>query len=144
MASRTKYTPEKGQQICSLLAKGMPLKESASVVGLSESTVTHWLAFGQAGRKPFSDFHADVEKARALFVARSLEQIRAGGSDGKDWKATAWILGKLRPVQFGDRVQVHVTTALEEMLDKLRDGLEPSAYNRVLEILGGDSGPPAG
>lgn len=137
MGRPTKFDPVKAQQICAVLSKGGYLQDACALVELEYRTVQRWIAQGEeSAREPYHRFAKDVAHARAQHTMLALQDIQ----NGENWRAKAWVLGKLRPMQFGDRVRVQVTDELEGILDRLKDNLDPAAYAQVVAVLAGEAG----
>jgi hypothetical protein len=139
----TKFDAEKAQTICALLQNGNFLSDAAAFVGVSTNTVEGWIEKGKkATAGEFAQFASDVAKARAIFSISATKQISGGRKNSKDLQ---WLLSKLQPKKFGDRVRVHVEQSIEEILAKLEAGLDGPTFERVIEVLGGAAGAgPAG
>lgn len=142
MGRPAKFDQKKAGQILTALTEGNFLEDAAALVRVSRRTVERWIEKGRerAGKEEtdeYAKFAMDVDHARAQFAFVSLRDIRSGTkrSDG-----LRWILERTRPRQFGERVQVHVQAEINGLLDKLQGALEPSVYNRVLEIITGEAG----
>jgi len=55
-----------------------------------------------------------------------------------DWKAAAWRLERKQPRRYGPRVAVSVQQELDAVLDRLKKGLPPEWYEKVLELMAAD------
>lgn len=96
----TKLTPEVWDAICLGVEKGMSPSRSAIHTGVSPKTLSDW-------RAENDDFSQAIDQARSRGIAKRIETIDGAiHSDGrKDWKAQAWLLGKMAPDEFGEKVQ---------------------------------------
>lgn len=132
------FDKAKAQEICAKLRLGHFLTHAAALVRVPERTVHHWLSQGRkATSGPLHDFALDVDYARADFVDHALIPIRRGGKNAKDLQ---WLLSKLQPKTHGDRIAVHLEEGISEIVEALRAGLEPEAFERVVEVLGAEVG----
>jgi hypothetical protein len=133
----TKFDVEKGQRVCSALSEGLFLTDAAAIVGVDVRTVERWIEAGRRGREPYAGFAKDVDHARAQFVLLSLRKIREGADDTRGLR---WLLERLRPRQYGDRVQVHIENHVNELLEQLEKVLPPDVYELVLAVASGEGG----
>lgn len=91
MARPSKLTPETGETIRRYLLDGNTVEAAAEAAGISRRTFYDWMERAQAGgegSKPYRDFAAEVERARAQAEAQLVETI----ADAKSWQAAAWLL----------------------------------------------------
>lgn len=77
-----------------------------------------------------------MEKAQAESESRDVAIIAKAASD--DWKAAAWRLERKQPRRYGPRVAVSVQQELDAVLDRLKKGLPPEWYEKVLELMAAD------
>jgi hypothetical protein len=118
------YTPEIGARVCELIESGQSLLDIESRDDMpSHPTVAKWLA-------DFPDFAAGYARARRIYIDRMGDEILAISDDARnDWMdrqqgedtvrvvdhehvtrsklrvdTRKWVLSKLRPDQYGDRV----------------------------------------
>ena len=56
-----------------------------------------------------------------------------------DWRAAAWRLERKWPRRYGVRVAVSVQQELDAVLDRLKKGLPPEWYEKVLELMAADN-----
>ena len=93
--------------ITSAVASGLPLKDAARLAGIDVATLRRW-------RHDDPDVDQAVKTAKAVMVARNIERIQQAA--GTDWKASAWLLERRAPEQFGKRSVVEVEAAVEHPL----------------------------
>lgn len=134
---KSTYDPKIGTQICALLSEGSFLSDACALVKVPARTVEDWIHKGNEGEEPYVQFAQEVAQARAQFTHLALKDIRVNGGDKT--ASIRWHLSKLQPIKFGDRVQVHLTNALEEKLEALREAFPPETYARIVEVLAGES-----
>jgi hypothetical protein len=138
MGRPSKFDAKKAEDICTLLKGGNTLKHAAAFCRVEESTVKKWIARGRKeSGTAFARLADDVAHARAVFFVESTQVVRKGGKNSKDRQ---WLMSKLDPLRFGDRVAVHLEEGLTDILEALKAGLEPEVFERVVEILGAEAG----
>lgn len=149
----SKLTKVVEDSILASLEEGLPLSTAARLAGVAADTVREWIARGKGtdGRPRvarYAVFAQRITRARANAEAALVAQVRKGVTGGglPDWKASAWLLERTRPEQYGQTVQVKakVDAELNETIGRLRAGLDPATYERVLGVLadvaaGGDA-----
>jgi hypothetical protein len=123
MAGRkTKYTPETVNKITDAVREGLPFETAAALASISSFTFYDWKA-----QKP--EFSEAIEKARSEFEQQAITRIKAAGvhrrvlknkrgepiTDEKGnirldstvegaWQADAWILERIMPEKYGNRM----------------------------------------
>jgi hypothetical protein len=99
---RTKLSPKIQASICLCLQSGCSRDTAAAFAGISRSTLVEWLRRGRSERTGIYDrFVRACAKAHAIFVIRSLLEIRAAAETGGEWQAAAWRLERRCPQQYG-------------------------------------------
>ena len=86
----------------------MTWARAAEASGVGLSTLHEWRQRGEAGEALFVDLVERLKKAEANGIARALESIRSA-SEGGAWQASAWILERRYPADYGRRSEVAVT-----------------------------------
>lgn len=84
------------------IEKGMPLKESAMLAGISYDTLNRWTKRGENEDAPeeFRHLCKALNRAKAVAMLRHVSVIDRAGERG-DWRASAWILERRHPEKFG-------------------------------------------
>lgn len=122
----------------------LPIGTACELAGVSRPTYHAWMAAGEEGAQPYADFLAAVRRARAEGEQQRLKQVREGvnGSGIPDWRANAWILERRYPDKYGASVTVRKAeeNALELIIDRLREGLDPETFARCLVVIVGEGG----
>ena len=137
---RPKFDAETTQRIVDLVRAGNYLDTAATAAGLHRTTLHRWLRQGREQKRGmYRKFLNTVEKAQAESESRDVALIAKASAD--DWRAAAWRLERKAPRRYGLRIQVGVQEELEAALDRLKAGLEPEVYERVLELLSAESEP---
>ena len=132
--ARPKLDPAVTQRIVDLIRAGNYLEVAATAAGIHKSTLYRWLRYGRNQvRGRYRRFLVAVEKAQAESEARDVALIAKAAAT--DWRAAAWRLEKKLPRRYGPRVQISVQQELDAVLDRLKAGLPPDQFERVLEII---------
>ena len=95
----SEYTPECVQTICASVAKGAPLKDAAADGGIDYGTLARW-----RNEEDKEEFREALARAEALFKARHTTNIEAHSVF--DWKASAFLLERRFPKDFGAKETV--------------------------------------
>lgn len=93
----TKYTPERIQKMCDLIASGATKSCAQQMAGIGESTFIAWY-----NTKP--EFKERIDTAEAMAEARYQAIVAKCANDG-DWKAAAWWLARRRKKDYAERVE---------------------------------------
>lgn len=104
MARPTKLTPELQAKIAGAIAAGNYQETACELAGIHPSTFYLWMARGEGGRKPYSEFFEAIKKAEAAAEAKRIQQITKASDT--DWKAAAWYLERRYPDRWGRRDRV--------------------------------------
>jgi transposase len=101
-----KLTPEMIEQICDLLIQGSPIAGAAMLTGISESTIYRWLKIGKSegADSIYIELVARVGEAIESSKFELLQRMRIAGSKPEHWRATAWMLERRFPEEFGKNV----------------------------------------
>jgi hypothetical protein len=122
--------------------------DAADLVGISHSSVDEWMTRSKSGEEPYAGFSRAVLHARAAVKAESIARVRSGRliNGELDWKASAFLLERQHPAEYGPQqvVAVKFEKELEAALDRLdaiKDKLGADAYNLVCAALAGERAP---
>jgi hypothetical protein len=85
----------KQQTFLRLIAAGLSVRDAARQIGVSRSTIFHRKQENPA-------FAAACDQARFQTLPALLEHVQSEGA--RSWRASAWLLERLRPDLFGRRV----------------------------------------
>ena len=136
---RPKFDSETTRRLVDLVRAGNYLDTAATAVGIHKTTLHRWLRLGRKQKHGlYRKFLNAVEKAQAESESRDVALIANASSD--DWRAAAWRLERKAPQRYGLRVQVGVQEELEGVLDRLKNGLDPAVYEKVLELMAAEEG----
>jgi hypothetical protein len=119
----------KQQVYLRLLAGGYSPRDAARHVGVSASTV-------REKKRASPAFAAAYDEAKAQAVPTLLETIHQSGQ--RSWRASAWLLERLRPAQFGRRVALGVDPAVLRPPQRRRAYMDEEAINEFFGRLRGN------
>ncbi len=144
--------PELTEAIVTLLSEGLSIKSAANLCGVSERAYHEWTRRGQAGEEPYAAFFDAASRARDGWKARLISRIEASAAGG-DWRASAFLLERQFPAEFGGRHEegkrgadglpagtvtpiVHVTVHHDEASDAARKrfGTPPPNRSRTASL----------
>ena len=108
MGRPSKLTPEVEARIVEAVELGATWERAADAAGVGASTLGLWRRRGEAGDAPYSAFLAALKRAEGAGVERALRTIREA-AEGGAWQASAWILERRYPADYGRRSEVAVT-----------------------------------
>lgn len=117
----TLYSDELGDQLCALIAGGVPIRLAARSLGIGRSTLYDWRAAGGEGLAPYVTFVAKLERALARVEATLTLSLTSAAK--KDWRAAAWWLERRRPQRYGAKQTLRVEKPLNEISDAELDAL---------------------
>ena len=107
MGRPSKLTPEVEARIAEAVELGATWERAADAAGVGASTLRDWRQRGEAGEVPFAAFLASLKRAEGAGVERALRTIREA-AEGGAWQASAWILERRYPADYGRRSEVAV------------------------------------
>ena len=105
----TKYTAILAHQICEHVSKGIPMRQAAQALGISESTFHRW-------RREKDDFAEMIDQAIGVSESRLITEI----SVNEDWRAKAWILERRFPERWSKREQIDMNVSKSEGLEEIK------------------------
>ena len=105
----TKYTAILANQICDYVSKGIPMRQAAQSLGISESTFHRW-------RRDKDDFAEMIDQAIGVSESRLITEI----SVNEDWRAKAWILERRFPERWSKREQIDMNVSKSEGLEEIK------------------------
>ena len=110
----TKLNPTIQGLLCDAIVKGLPFNHACSLVGISYQTMREWMKKGKNQLEGlYRDFYVAIKKSEALVVQNALESIHSASRAGT-WTASAWLLERRYPEQFGrKRLQSEEVTPIE-------------------------------
>ena len=99
MARPQKYTPERAEQLCSLLEIGVTRVSASAAIGISEDTFARWLRAKDPSYSSFADSVRLAEARCGVRMARILMEAAEAG----DYRAALGWLKLARPDDWGDK-----------------------------------------
>jgi transposase len=117
----SKYSSIIANNICDLIAKGVPLKQAAKAVNISEQTLHNW-------RKKKEEFGEMVEQALGVSEVRLISEI----STNEDWRAKAWILERRFPDRWSKRERIEMSVEHSSGIDEVKAMFEQT--NNLLSV----------
>jgi len=100
MAAKGKYTQATIDAITQALKLGATYRRACAAAGISEQTFNEW-------RRNKASFSEAIEKAEYDFTQRHLEVIEKAATKDGTWQASAWMLERRYPSEYGKQVQEH-------------------------------------
>lgn len=111
--AKTKLNPTIKKQIGDNITLGMPLKFAAEAAGISEVTFYNWMNRGESESKgQFFEFHEYIKECQSKAVQLHLKLITKAATEGA-WQASAWILERRHPEEFGRREKIEMDANLK-------------------------------
>lgn len=122
------YSEQNRKEICEkyleLLTEGLGPSDAARVCQVPHQTFEEW-------RHKDDEFSQKVFAARAAFKLHHLRNVSKGGSQW--WAASAWMLERNFPEEFGQRSTVSLQgNVTDEMVKRLNAGRERAAKAGLL------------
>ena len=105
----TKYSMILAHQICEHVSKGIPMRQAAQALGISESTFHRW-------RRDKEEFSEMIGQAIGVSESRLITEI----SSCEDWRAKAWILERRFPDRWSKREQIDMNVSKSEGLEEIK------------------------
>lgn len=125
------------------LEDGLPQSTAAELSGISQATFYGWMQLGEQGIDLYSEFFEAVVLAKATGEKKLIDAVQIGTLDpAQGWRAASWLLERRYPDKYGASVTVRKAEekALGVMLERLRTGLDPATFARVITCLAEDEG----
>lgn len=84
----------------------MPIKFAAQASGICEDTYYNWMQRGEEEKTgPYAEFLEYIKECQAAGVEANLKLIKRASNAGS-WQASAWILERRYPEEFGRREKI--------------------------------------
>lgn len=103
MARPSELTQDVADTLLTSLER-MPIKSACALAGVAPSTYRRWVRRGEAGEPLYEEFAIKARRVRASFAQELVRGIETAGKD--DWRASAWLLERLFPREFGLRQRI--------------------------------------
>ena len=149
-------------RICARVRAGVPPAVAARAEEVGRSTWYNWLAVGQgtASAALLEDYPdparyealiAALDTAAALFECDCVEALKNPPDDWYDSRGRldkghvnrmTWLLERIQRERYGLRLQIEDLRdkAAEELIERLREGLDASTFERCVAVLAGEGG----
>lgn len=134
--AKSKLTLELQKKIGDNITLGMPLKFAAEAAGISEKTFYLWMERGEnetSGK--YHDFFIYCNNCKSTAVKLHLTLITKAAKDGS-WQASAWILERRHPEEFGRKDKLELDGKLKHSGDL---NLHTLSDDELMEIIINDS-----
>lgn len=144
---RNRFIPEVQEIMINGFENGLAKYRVCTLAGISHTTFEKWERYAADGKKMYVDFINKCEKAKEKFILDNLKNIK-DASDGnlsitetketidrsgnttqkvittktipKDWRSSAWLLGKIAPEDFGENKTTE-NNNLNNLVQSLKD-----------------------
>ena len=113
MGRPLKLTPETQARIVEAVELGATWERAADAAGVGASTLGLWRRKGEAGEVPYVTFLLALKRAEGAGVERALRVIRKA-AEGGAWQASAWLLERRYPADYGRRSEVSVQASASQ------------------------------
>ena len=113
MGRPSKLTPAVAARIVEAVELGATWERAADAAGVGASTLGLWRRKGEAGEVPYVTFLLALKRAEGAGVERALRVIRKA-AEGGAWQASAWLLERRYPADYGRRSEVAVSARVAE------------------------------
>ncbi len=121
--------------------RGVTPYVAAELEGVPRSTHYDWMRWGKEGHEPYLAYSETVARAVAEWRATLETQVSdhavtLSNSGTVDTKTAQFILERRFKEDYGRTLQLEANAnAVREIIARLREGLDPSTFQRVLGIL---------
>jgi len=102
----TKYTPDRVKRIVKAIADGNTHKVACALGGIHPDTFYTWI-------KEYPEFSDTVKKAEAEAESFHVDRIKLHSF--RNWQASAWMLERRNPEEWGKKDKVDVTSNGEKI-----------------------------
>ena len=131
--------------IISFIRNGNYIKTACMAAGISNATFHNWV--NRAGNyhpdngdeqdKIYFDFLEELKMAEAENIARNVQNIQSYGDSSKqsNWTASAWLLERKYPSEFGRRMELEVgpSKVLIALQERARQYKELTTVDTIVE-----------
>jgi transposase len=138
--AKSKLTTQIKKEIGNNIKLGMPLKFAAEAAGICEDTFYEWMKRGEREKKGmYSEFSEYIKQCQSVAVQLHLKIITKAASAGS-WQASAWILERRHPEDFGRKDKVNLDANLNHAgkvdVSKLTDEeLQQAIENELSKLI---------
>ena len=121
------YTPEKAEQVLSLMRDGESLRIACNSAGVNKSTFLLWVEREQGlsdqyarAREEMLDSQAEELEAIGNHAAAAETAVQVAGLRLKA-DNRKWLLSKLAPKKYGDKLEIDQRTTLTDLTEEQLD-----------------------
>ena len=104
--------PDVRKTILTYIEQGNYIKTACIAAGVSDTAFHNWISRAESpgeGDEVYVAFLSDFKKARAENIAHNLKNIQdASDNDSRQWTASAWLLERMEPSEYGKRVELDI------------------------------------
>lgn len=109
----SKLTPETCKAIVDGITIGMPYHAAAQAAGITYETFNNWMNRGKKAKSGrYFQFFQDIKEAESRGIRNNLILITKAAKEGS-WQASAWILERRHPEDFGRREKVNMNADMK-------------------------------
>lgn len=113
-----RFNEEIVEQLCNAREHGLNITDCANLCNISRQTLHDWLDKGKKAKSgKYKKFYERFQKANTKFKFYHLDKITKNDS----WQASAWILERTFPEEFGKKDKVDVNGNVDVGLKRLKD-----------------------
>ena len=138
---RRKFTPELGQKIANLIAKGYMIGDACTACGIHRQTYYNWLKLAKkSDDKELKDFAWAIAQARVEDKARAENVLRdlAYGTEEEspNFHALRYLLTHKYPKDWGDLDNQKIKENTQRVLEIIKENVDPEKFNSICAQLG--------
>jgi len=117
--------------IVKYIKNGNYIKTACLAAGISERAYYDWVARGENPKggedEIYVQFLQELKKAEAENITKNIQNIQDAGNRPQTWMASAWLLERKYPADFGRRIELEVgpskvLLALQEQAQRALNG----------------------
>lgn len=149
MGRRTKLlNKDVKDTILKYIRNGNYIKTACMASGISEATYYSWVQKAEHpndnGNSVYAEFLKDLKKVEAENIAHNVENIQgASDNDHRNWMASAWLMERKYPAEFGKRLELgvgpsKVLLAIQEQALKVLEGKPQEQIGTSTLLTSGD------
>jgi transposase-like protein len=137
---KSTLTPEVRALIMSIAKRGVSTALVAEASGVPFNTLNQWIYKSRHGKTDdpaLLGFAAEYDQARGIAAVGAVDVIHEASHEQRDWRAAAWFLERTRGEEFGSKLYLERAReqVLDDIIERLRSGLDPGVFAQVCEIL---------
>lgn len=138
----TELTPKLVDRANDELAGGAWPRDLPAMLNVGRHRWEKWVKEGEDDLEkdrdtPAAELAGMLARARACIERALREAIKVLAAAGKDWKAAAWLLARMSPERYNERVEALVEEHLTKLLKALRDAddVTEADFEKVVRAL---------